>query len=89
LIPYLQATLQRLQQYITLLVLEEGQVNVAMQAAVELMDLFHAANLRAKHVSLAAFYNDAGMMAALSSVTSSFLQHAGLVHDAEAAFTRG
>ena len=60
----LQATLQRLQQYITLLVLEEGQVNMAMQSAVELMDLFHAANLRAKHVPLAAFYNDAGMHAA-------------------------
>lgn len=64
-------------------------MNVAMQSAVELMDLFHAANLRAKHVPLAAFYNDAGMHAPLSITTSSFLQHAELVHDAEAAFTRG
>lgn len=57
----LQSILQRLQQCITLTVLEEGQVNGFMHHAVELMSLFHKANQRTHHVQLAAFYNDAGM----------------------------
>lgn len=56
-----QAVLQRLQQYITLLVLEEGQVNPSMHSAMDLMALFHQANRRTEHVPLSAFYNDAGV----------------------------
>ena len=56
----LQTVLQRLQQCLTLTVLEEGQVNHFMHHAVELMSFFYRANQRAHHVPLAAFYNDAG-----------------------------
>ena len=56
----LQTVLQRLQQCLTLTVLEEGQVNHFMHHAVELMSFFYRANQRAHHVQLAAFYNDAG-----------------------------
>ena len=56
----LQSILQRLQQCITLTVLEEGQVNNFMHHAMELMSYFHEANQQTHHVPLAAFYNDAG-----------------------------
>ena len=62
-LPALQSILQRLQQCITLTVLEEGMVNQFMQYAVELMSYFYKANQRTLHVPLAAFYNDAGMQA--------------------------
>ena len=56
----MQGTLQVLQTYITLAILEEGRVNGAMQSALELMAFYHRANHRAHHVPLSAFYNDAG-----------------------------
>ena len=56
----MQGTLQVLQTYITLAILEEGRVNGAMQSALELMAFYHRANQRAHHVPLSAFYNDAG-----------------------------
>ena len=57
----MQTTLQRLQQYVTLATLEEGQVNGFLHHAVDLMSHFHKANHRTHYVPLAAFYNDAGM----------------------------
>ena len=57
----MQGTLQVLQTYITLAILEEGRVNGAMQSALELMAFYHRANQRAAHVPLSAFYNDAGV----------------------------
>ena len=56
----MQGTLQALQTYVSLLVLEEGRVNGAMHSALNLMSFYYKANQRAHHVPLLAFYNDAG-----------------------------